>query len=75
MKDYMSHKEQNPGTRYKLYATLNQRGSLSCGHYTAYVKRYNKWYLCNDRVISLTKNIVPNNENYILFYVRNDLKF
>jgi len=75
MKDYMSHKEQNPETKYKLYASLNQKGSLSSGHYTAHVKRYNKWYTCNDRVISNTKRILPETENYILFYVRNDLNF
>lgn len=74
MADYISYKQQNPITKYNLYATVNQRGSLSSGHYTTSVKRYKKWYLCNDRTITTT-TVLPNSENYILFYARNDLQF
>jgi len=75
MVDYISnYKEQNPVTKYNLYATLNQKGSLGSGHYTANIKRYKKWYLCNDLGIS-PGNFVPDNQNYVLFYVRNDVNF
>jgi len=69
------YRSRNPVTGYNLYAVSNQRGSLISGHYTANVKRYKNWFLCNDSNISLIINpsSVPSEDGYILFYYRKDL--
>ena len=41
---------------YELVAIINHEGSLSSGHYLAFVKDHstNKWYNCNDRAVTLS---------------------
>uniref|UniRef100_A0A6B2L6W3 USP domain-containing protein n=1 Tax=Arcella intermedia TaxID=1963864 RepID=A0A6B2L6W3_9EUKA len=69
-----NHRKKENFKDYTLYAITNQRGSLSSGHYTAYVNRYNKWYHCNDSSVSLVPNprSVITEEAYLLFYYRKD---
>jgi len=75
MSEYTSEKHQNQNRIYHLYAVSNQRGSLSSGHYTSYVQRYGRWYFCNDlQVTPASKADILSNENYILFYYRQDIK-
>lgn len=35
-------------SQYELFALTVHVGSLNSGHYVAFAKRYNKWYLFND---------------------------
>jgi hypothetical protein len=43
-------------SRSSLNSFIVQSGSLRAGHYTAYVKINNKWYLCNDSCIKEQSN-------------------
>lgn len=38
----------NADTLYELHAVIIHKGQASGGHYFAYVKENNEWYLCND---------------------------
>jgi ubiquitin C-terminal hydrolase len=40
--------EVDDSLRYELFGVTVHLGSLEMGHYIAYTKRYNKWYLFND---------------------------
>ena len=58
---------------YELVAIINHEGSLSSGHYWAFVKDHstNKWYNCNDRAVTLLMDVrkrLNNAFSYILFY-------
>jgi ubiquitin C-terminal hydrolase len=57
--------------KYELYGVCNHSGSVSGGHYTAYVKNANgKWYHFNDTSVSevaiLDSIVSP--KAYVLFY-------
>jgi ubiquitin carboxyl-terminal hydrolase 8 len=61
---------------YELYGVSNHSGSLSGGHYTAFVKSARRhWKYCDDRTISEAdeKDLVSKNA-YILFYRRVPVK-
>jgi len=77
MADYVTetYKSRNQVSLYNLYAVSKQRGSLSSGHYTALVRHYKSWYLCNDSQINIVVNPshVPTDDAYLLFYFRKDL--
>lgn len=59
---------------YDLFATVNHRGTLNQGHYTANVKCGNRWYSCNDALITTLgdgdgeKEVLSSEEAYMLFY-------
>ena len=58
---------------YELVAMINHQGSISAGHYWAYVRddSVNKWYNYNDRAVNLlldVKKRLNNTFSYILFY-------
>jgi ubiquitin carboxyl-terminal hydrolase 4/11 len=36
---------------YELFAITKHMGSLNSGHYVAFVKRDNEWYLFNDEMV------------------------
>ena len=58
---------------YTLRATINHSGSLTAGHYWAYVKdeEAGVWYSCDDKNVKLSKESCLNNKSaYVLFYVR-----
>ena len=62
-----------PINPYNLFAVVVHRGeSASSGHYIAYVKENNQWYLCNDMIIKNMSQVNVHNEinkdGYILFY-------
>lgn len=67
-------REQSPPFKYNLYAVANHTGSLSSGHYTAFVwkGRSKKWcYFDDTRVMKNVKtNAVINSNAYVLFYAR-----
>lgn len=53
-----------------LYAVVCHVGSASGGHYTSYVKASDKWYLCNDSIITEVNaaEVINNPNTYLLFY-------
>jgi ubiquitin C-terminal hydrolase len=58
---------------YDLFAVVVHRGTTATsGHYVAYVKSDNQWYLCNDmdvnKVTNKTVHTEINKDGYILFY-------
>lgn len=65
--------EGTKNTKYDLYAAINHQGpAANSGHYVAYVKLNNQWYLCNDsafnRVTETQAQQEINKDGYILFY-------
>jgi ubiquitin C-terminal hydrolase len=64
----------NPKVLYDLFATVNHRGTLHQGHYTAYVKCGNCWYFCNDAHVTTAgvgdgeKEVLSSDGAYMLFY-------
>jgi len=56
---------------YDLYAVINHRGSISGGHYTAFIRSDDKWYCCDDsRVYPARAESVVTAAAYVLFYRR-----
>lgn len=54
---------------YDLYAVCNHMGGVMGGHYTAYAKKDNVWYQCNDQSVSqIDANVVVSPAAYCLFY-------
>ena len=58
---------------YSLVATINHSGTLSNGHYTAFIKdpSSRRWLHCNDRCVTFCEtDKVVNATSYVLFYLR-----
>jgi len=64
-------RSQNPPYRYDLYGVTNHFGSLSSGHYTAFVASHGSWLSCDDSRVSETdgRDVVAK-PAYVLFYKR-----
>ncbi|WVQ85882.1 hypothetical protein IAT38_008050 [Cryptococcus sp. DSM 104549] len=57
--------------KYDLYGVSNHMGTLSSGHYTAFVKSADGWKFCEDSKISPARESdVVSKPAYILFYKR-----
>ena len=59
--------------KYSLVATINHSGTLSNGHYTAFIKdpSSQRWLHCNDRCVSFCEaDKIVNATSYVLFYLR-----
>eukprot|EP00814_Leptocylindrus_danicus_P006297 CAMPEP_0116010138 /NCGR_PEP_ID=MMETSP0321-20121206/3831_1 /TAXON_ID=163516 /ORGANISM="Leptocylindrus danicus var. danicus, Strain B650" /LENGTH=856 /DNA_ID=CAMNT_0003479197 /DNA_START=168 /DNA_END=2738 /DNA_ORIENTATION=+ len=71
-----------PKLLYDLFGTINHRGSMNQGHYTANVKVHgsNHWYHCNDEGVYHAgegdgeKEVLASDEPYMLFYIRREEK-
>ncbi|KAH9945764.1 cysteine proteinase [Amylocystis lapponica] len=62
---------QAPPYRYDLYGVTNHFGTLSSGHYTAFVGSRGSWLYCDDsRVSPADAKDVAGKPAYILFYKR-----
>ncbi|KAI0832093.1 cysteine proteinase [Trametes gibbosa] len=62
---------QTPPYRYDLYGVTNHFGTLSTGHYTAFIASRGGWLYCDDsRVTSADAKDVVGKPAYILFYKR-----
>ncbi|CAE6457007.1 unnamed protein product [Rhizoctonia solani] len=62
---------QIPPYKYELYGVANHFGSLSSGHYTAFIKSRGKWMYCDDsRITPAEPKEVVGKPAYILFYKR-----
>jgi ubiquitin carboxyl-terminal hydrolase 4/11/15 len=54
--------------RFELFAISHHFGALAGGHYTASVKKDEKWFDCNDHEISESKDEPNFSSSYVLFY-------
>jgi ubiquitin C-terminal hydrolase len=55
--------------KYKLIGVANHMGSISGGHYTAFVNTEDNWYCFNDSAVtSISVNEIVSNAAYCLFY-------
>ncbi|KAI8996409.1 cysteine proteinase [Trametes punicea] len=62
---------QQPPYRYDLYGVTNHFGTLSTGHYTAFIASRGGWLYCDDsRVTPAEAKDVVGKPAYILFYKR-----
>lgn len=64
-------KEEQTNHIYDLYGVIVHAGQGSkCGHYYSFVKKANKWYLCNDERVTEVKDIdqVMKQNAYMLVY-------
>ncbi|KAG9313137.1 hypothetical protein JVU11DRAFT_6587 [Chiua virens] len=62
---------QVPPYRYDLYAITNHFGSLSNGHYTAFVASQSGWRYCDDsRITNVDSKEVVGRPAYVLYYKR-----
>ncbi|XP_066901850.1 ubiquitin carboxyl-terminal hydrolase 22 [Halyomorpha halys] len=63
--------------RYSLYAVIVHKGTLSGGHYIAYIRRTkNKWFYCNDLVVVPVEiEDVLASEGYLFFYHKTVLPY
>ncbi|KAF9648660.1 cysteine proteinase [Thelephora ganbajun] len=62
---------QIPPFKYDLYAVTNHFGSLSSGHYTAFISSRGGWVYCDDsRVTQVDAKEVVGKPAYILYYKR-----
>lgn len=62
---------QIPPFKYDLYAVTNHFGSLSSGHYTAFISSRGGWMYCDDsRVTQVDPKEVVGKPAYILYYKR-----
>lgn len=64
-------RRQQPPYKYDLFGVTNHYGTLSSGHYTAFVSSAAGWRYCDDsRITRADKNAVVTKAAYILFYKR-----
>ncbi|KAF8839000.1 cysteine proteinase, partial [Paxillus ammoniavirescens] len=62
---------QVPPYRYDLYGVTNHFGSLSNGHYTAFVASRGGWLYCDDsRIVTTDAREVVGRPAYVLYYKR-----
>ena len=68
--DYMSRANRGKPLPYTLVAVLVHRGrSCDCGHYFAYVRKGNDWYLANDAEVSkVDVDEVLGSQAYVMVY-------
>ena len=58
---------------FRLCGTINHSGTVSAGHYWAYVRApgSDAWYSCEDRIVrSVSPSVLNNSSSYLLFYQR-----
>ncbi|KAL4065925.1 hypothetical protein V8B97DRAFT_1865268 [Scleroderma yunnanense] len=62
---------QTPPYKYDLYGVTNHFGSLSNGHYTAFIASRGGWLYCDDsRITSTNTREVVGRPAYVLYYKR-----
>ncbi|KAI5149378.1 hypothetical protein ENBRE01_0866 [Enteropsectra breve] len=66
--NHYTHEQSRKSVKYRLIATDNHlEVGLGYGHYISYINKENKWYCCNDAVV--TKCDGPDKKSaYVLFY-------
>ncbi|GAM22658.1 hypothetical protein SAMD00019534_058330 [Acytostelium subglobosum LB1] len=61
---------------YELFAVVNHTGKMDGGHYTCYVKHNERWFKCDDSIISNASlyNVIQS-KGYLLFYMKKQLEY
>lgn len=68
---YVCSYKNKPSYIYDLYAVCNHMGTIHYGHYTAFIKKNEGWYLYNDDKISkIPSKRIISSYAYCLFYKR-----
>ena len=64
------HPESNNHSKYELYAICNHIGNnINSGHYNAYLKSKNNWFICDDEnIIPISSQDLCTSDTYCLFY-------
>ncbi len=77
IRPFMKIPEEKNDYIYSLISVIVHRGGTGGGHYVAYIKDANKWYLCDDsRITEQSPTNVQNEINkngYVFFYQKNEL--
>lgn len=70
----MDENKYNCNTKYNIFALIVHTGrSIKAGHYIAFVKRFNKWFFCDDESVRETnENKILVDNSYLLFYRQED---
>lgn len=62
---------QSTKTTFHLYGVINHHGSLGGGHYTAYAKNNDNWYVFDDSFVDkIDPDKMDKKKAYLLFYER-----
>lgn len=66
----MNENKYNCNTKYSIFAIIVHTGrSIRSGHYISFIKRFNKWYFCDDESVSeSTEDKILVDNSYLLFY-------
>ncbi|XP_075931810.1 ubl carboxyl-terminal hydrolase 18-like [Anarhichas minor] len=83
LKDVMKEPEAVVDALYELYAVIAHSGTHYCGHYTAYVREEDSWYLLDDTQVRLcswedvkttyeARSTLYDGVAYMLMYRRNN---
>ena len=62
--------------KYELFGVCNHSGSPDNGHYTAFVKKDENWFFCNDEQIQIVSDVnhIITPYAYCLFYMKKNNK-
>ena len=56
-------------SNYRLMGVICHIGSVMGGHYTAFIRKGDTWYLADDcRIVPVSVEVVLECEAYVLFY-------
>lgn len=67
--DVSKYVKREAKNSYELYGVINHSGTLNSGHYTAYARVDNQWYLFNDHIVNeVSEDDIVTENAYILFY-------
>ena len=56
------------GTKFVLFGTCVHRGIMNSGHYVAYTKHNDKWYLKDDEMATVVDTIPLHDYHYLVMY-------
>ncbi|KAJ8328473.1 hypothetical protein QVD99_006188 [Batrachochytrium dendrobatidis] len=66
----------NPTYKYSLFAIVNHEGKIDTGHYKAYAKCRDQWFMFDDHTVTMTTQRVALESNgYMCFYIRDNAEY
>ncbi|KAI8903174.1 hypothetical protein EDD86DRAFT_215534 [Gorgonomyces haynaldii] len=68
--------ESNPMYHYSLFGLVQHEGQIDTGHYRAYCKHRNQWYVFDDDIVSqVHENVITRVNGYMSFYIRSNSEY
>ncbi|KAH6583712.1 hypothetical protein BASA50_010139 [Batrachochytrium salamandrivorans] len=65
-----------PTYKYSLFAIVNHEGKMDTGHYKAYAKCRDQWFMFDDHTITVTTQKTALESNgYMCFYIRDNAEY